>query len=397
MNHSLGQHIATLSLILIAVVSDTVALSASAQDRPAQNSSAQNSSRSDAAGSAAKQFVQRALKVNDKNSDGKVTRDEAVRPLKANFDTVDANRDGEITADELTALAKRMEGRQRNRTANNPSRSQPAVPDNVSFEMDIAYRDGNRKWKLDLARPKVASSKPQPAIVFIHGGGWRGGDKGGGQWRSLPLEYASRGYVCVSVNYRLTDEATVLDCIADCKCAVRWLRAHADEYKIDSDRIGAYGNSAGAHLVSVLGLASADARLEGDGPFADESSLVQAVCCSAPPSDFINWRNKNGGNADSALSRLFGDKQVEEVKRRASPVTHVTDKAPPFLIIHGTADTTVPVAQGDALAQALNKASAKDVTYMKIAGADHGVFLKHGEKTRPAMKEFFDRVLRLAE
>ena len=71
----------------------------------------------------------------------------------------------------------------------------------------------------------------------------------------------------MSVNYRLTDEATVLDCIADCKCAVRWLHAHAEEYNVDPDRIGSYGNSAGAHLVSVLGQASADAKLEGDGPF----------------------------------------------------------------------------------------------------------------------------------
>ena len=241
-----------------------------------------------------------------------------------------------------------MTARWRNR--NNAPSAKPSVPENVVFEADIAYREGNEKWKLDLARPKAKSTTPQPAIVFIHGGGWASGDKGGGQWRSLPLEYAARGYVCVSINYRLTNEGIMLDCIADCKCAVRWLRANAEKYNIDSKRIGAYGNSAGAHLVSVLGLAPREADLEGDGPHQDVSSLVQAVCCSAPPTDFTNWLNP-AKNPRSPASRLFGDKDAETVARRCSPVTYASDKAPPFLIVHGTADKTVPVSQGDALGE----------------------------------------------
>jgi acetyl esterase/lipase len=337
-----------------------------------------------------KQFVQRALKANDEDGDGKITKDEAKQLLRKNFSNVDADKDGVVTAEELAALARRINGR---RTRQNPSNNRTAVPDNVTFKANIPYREGNDKWKLDLARTKTTSSVPQPAIVFIHGGGWRSGDKGGGQWRSLPLEYASRGYVCVSVNYRLTDEATILDCIADCKCAVRWLRANAEKYNVDPNRIGAYGNSAGAHLVSILGLASAKADLEGDGPFQDESSLVQAVCCSAPPADFMNW-NKKSKKSETAFSRLFGAKDVEESKRRASPVTYAFEKAPPFLIVHGTADTTVPVAQGDTLERALKEAGAKDVTYMKFEGAGHGVFLQHRDETQPAMQKFFYRVLR---
>lgn len=382
MNHSLPKYAVTFAFVLIAFGSRAVA-----QDSP----------KGEASGVAVKPFLQQVLKTNDKNGDGKITKDEAVRQLKKNFDNVDTDGNGEITNAELTVLAKRLAGRQRNSKANNQSRQQAAVPDNVIFESDIAYREGNKKWKLDLARPKAASSTPRPAIVMIHGGGWRSGDKGGGQWRSLPLEYAAQGYVCISVNYRLTDEATVLDCIADCKCAVRWLRTHAEKYNVNPDRIGAYGNSAGAHLVSVLGLASAEAKLEGDGPFQDQSSLVQAVCCSAPPSDFMNWGKKKNGNANTALSRLFGDLDVNDAKKSASPVSHANAKAPPFLIIHGTNDTTVPVAQGDALEQALKEAGAKDVTYMKIKGAGHGVFMQHAKKTRPAMKEFFDRVLQPVE
>jgi len=336
------------------------------------------------------QFVQRALKANDEDGDGEITKDEAKQLLRKNFANVDSDEDGVVTAEELAALARRLNGR---RTQRNPSNNRTAVPNNVTFKAKIPYREGNDKWKLDLAHPKTASSVPRPAIVFIHGGGWRSGDKQGGQWRSLPLEYASRGYVCVSANYRLTDEATILDCIADCKCAVRWLRANSEKYNVDPNRIGAYGYSAGAHLVSILGLASAKADLEGDGPFQDESSLIQAVCCSAPPADFMNWKTKSK-SSEAAWSRLFGAKADEELKRRASPVTYAFEKAPPFLIVHGTADTTVPVAQGDTLVRLLKEAGAKDVTYMKFEGAGHGVFLQHRDETQPAMQKFFDRVLR---
>ncbi|MGB0596584.1 MAG: alpha/beta fold hydrolase [Rubripirellula sp.] len=351
---------------------------------------AQESPNRDSANPSIQRFVQNTMKANDKNRDGHVTKDEAINQLKNNFDRVDGNQDGKITTTELAVLAKRMQTRQRER---NRSAERSAIPEGVIFEADIPYRTGNDKWKLDLARPKDESATPRAAIVFVHGGGWRSGDKGSGQWRSLPMDYAAQGYVCISINYRLTDEATVLDCIADCKCAVRWLRSHADEYNIDPKRIGAYGNSAGAHLVSILGLTSAQANLEGDGPFRDESSLVQAVCCSAPPADFKNWGKNRPENTQGPLSRLFGDTNVDAVKRQASPITHASDQAPPFLIIHGTADKTVPVTQGDALHRTLREAGAKDVTYMKIEGAGHGVFNQHNKRTEPAMREFFDRVL----
>ncbi len=380
MNHTRCRSFATLSFVLIAFTSST----------PAQDATTQDAANRVAADPAIQRFVQNSMQANDKNRDGHVTKDESVNQLKKNFDRVDTDRDGKITTTELTVLAKRMRNSRRVR---NGAAEKPATPEGVSFQADIPYRPGNKKWKLDLARPKDVSATPRPAIVFIHGGGWRSGDKGGGQWRSLPMDYAARGYVCISINYRLTDEATVLDCIADCKCAVRWLRSNAKEYNVDPERIGAYGNSAGAHLVSILGLASAEAELEGDGPFLDESSLVQAVCCSAPPSDFENWGKNRSGNATGTPSRLFGNTNVDAAKSQASPVTHANEQAPPFLIIHGTADKTVPVSQGDALHRELREAGAKDVTYLKIEGAGHGVFNQHSERTLPAMRAFFDRVL----
>ena len=273
------------------------------------------------------------------------------------------------------------------------------VPDGVALETDLAYRKGNEKWRLDLAYPEAKSKTRRPGLVIVHGGGWRGGDKGGGQWRSIPLQYAAEGYVCISVNYRLTDEAPFPACVEDVKCAVRWLRANADKYGLDPSRIGAYGNSAGAHLVAMLGLVGPDARLEGDGPYGDgpykeQSSLVQAVCCSATPTDFCNWGGP-GKSFRGESTLLAGPSEgLDDRKRQASPISHVGPDAPPFLIIHGNADRTVPFTQGKLFAEALKKAGAKDVTFLEFEGAGHGVFGQHSDETGPAMERFFARALK---
>lgn len=338
----------------------------------------------------AKPQIEQWLK-SDANGDGKLAREETTGIMARFFERNDADKDGFLDEAELTALATRLAGRsQPNRPANEPGRGVPgavpgAVPDGVELRTDIPYREGNENWKLDLALPKEKSDSLRPGLVIIHGGGWRSGDKAGGQWRSLPLEYAAKGYVCVSLNYRLTPEGAFPACVEDVKCAVRWLRAHAGEFQLDPGRIGAYGNSAGAHLVAMLGLAGPEAGLEGDGPWQDQSSMVQAVCASATPTDFSEWRVANllAGPEDS----------IGERAAKASPVTYVSKKAPPFLLIHGTDDRTVRFEQGKRLAERL-EAAGTDVTLLTFEGAGHGVFNQHGDKTGPAMEEFFARTLK---
>jgi acetyl esterase/lipase len=266
------------------------------------------------------------------------------------------------------------------------------VPDGVTLLTDVAYREGNPKWRLDLAMPKAPSDQPRPAIVIIHGGGWRSGDKGGGQWRALPLEYAAKGYVCVSLNYRLTDEAPFPACVEDVKCAVRWLRANAAKYNVDPKRFGAYGNSAGAHLVAMLGLVGREAGLEGDGPYQDQSSLVQALCCSATPTDFTDWGGATFRGDDTFLAGPAESKA--DRRKKASPLTYARADAPPFLVIHGIADNTVPLSQAEKLVAALKKAGAKDVTFKTYDGAGHGVFTQHADETGPMMEAFFARTLK---
>ena len=216
------------------------------------------------------------------------------------------------------------------------------LPAGVHAQMDIAYDEESAAQKLDLYLPAQDDGKLRPALVVVHGGGWRGGDKQRGQWSSIPAQYAHDGYVAISVNYRLTGEAPWPAQIEDVKAAVRWLRAHAAEYRVDAERIGAYGNSAGAHLVSLLGLVKQADGLEGSGPYPDKSSIVQAVCASATPTDFLNW----GGPgivaqrlADSFLAGPEGE--LDDRARQASPITYARGDAPPFLLIHGTIDTTV--------------------------------------------------------
>ena len=328
----------------------------------------------------------------DSNGDGRVEKSEAKNQLKAKFDRIDTNNDGSLDKSELEQLAKRLRGGNGPR---NP-RNLLIVPDDVKLIEDIAYREGeSKKWKLDLFVPakENPSSSKRPAIVFIHGGGWRSGDKGGGQWRSQPIAYAQKGYVCISVNYRLTDETALPGCIEDCKNAVRWLRANAEKYNVDPDRIGAYGNSAGAHLVSVLGLADEKVGLEGDGPYQDYSSSIQAVVCSAPPTDLVNWDGKSDFDPRRG-KRLLGTSDLEEglaLAKKCSPVTYAK-KGVPFLVVHGTADRTVPIYQGDSFVEALKKTGA-DVTYIRVDGAGHGVFGQASKKTGPAMESFFKRTL----
>ena len=270
------------------------------------------------------------------------------------------------------------------------------VPPGVKLVPDLAYREGNPMWKLDLAMPEDRSGPPRPAIVFIHGGGWRSGDKRAGYFFQGALDYAAKGYVGISVNYRLTGEAPFPACVEDVRCAVRWLRAHAKQYHVDPARIGAYGNSAGAHLVVMLALADKpDPMLDGDAPWREFSSGVQAVCASATPTDFTAGIGANTARLREQGSLFFGPEEtLAERVRKASPVTHARADAPPVLLIHGDADTTVRPEQSLKLHAALKAAGAPDVALLMMHDAGHGVFMQHASLTHPAMEAFFARTLK---
>ena len=270
------------------------------------------------------------------------------------------------------------------------------VPENVTFLPDLAYREGHERWKLDLALPKTPAERPRPAIVFVHGGGWRSGDKRAGYFLQGALEYAAKGYVTMTVNYRLTGTHPFPACVEDVRTAVRWLRENAAKYGVDPRRIGAYGNSAGAHLVLMLALADKpDPLLDGDAPYRGQSSAVQAVCAAAPPTDFSRMVGANAARYREKGSLFHGPEEtLAERVRKASPVSYARADAPPVLLIHGDADTTVRIEQSRVLEAALKAAGAKDVTLLTFPGVGHGVFMEKRAETHPAMEAFFRRTLR---
>jgi len=253
--------------------------------------------------------------------------------------------------------------------------------DGVEFIPDISYREDYEACKLDLAMPTDAGTGPRSAIVVIHGGGWSNFDKRKGIFIMTALDFAARGYVCISINYRLlSDSTTIATCVEDTKCAVRWLRAHAEEYNVDPMRIGAFGHSAGAHLAAMLGICPPAAGLEGDGPWQEYSSVVQSVVGSATPTEIPE--------------RFRSNTMTKEELWNISPISHVCSNAPPFLLIHDVSDQTLPVEQADIFVTALKQAGAKEVWYFRFDnGSGHGV-IRNINVIQPAMESFFMQTLK---
>lgn len=327
----------------------------------------------------------------DKNSDGVLTIDETSGLMRRFFNRNDRDGDGKLTKRELGKLDARL--KQNPRNGEQRRRPEAALVEGVTVRKNQVYRNGHDRWKLDVYLPKEKAPKGgRPGLVFVHGGGWKNGSKESGFWASLPARYAAKGYVCISVNYRLTgDGGGFPACVHDVKNAVRWFRANSKELGLDPKRIGAYGNSAGAHLVSMLGLVKKEAGLEGKGTHLDQSSLVQAVCASATPSNFLKWKNQLFPNRGV----LAGDQENHHARAaKASPVTYAAEDAPPFLLVHAENDRTVPFEQGEVLANRLKASGAKNVTLMRFKDGGHGVFRAKETKTYAAMEEFFAKVLK---
>lgn len=246
--------------------------------------------------------------------------------------------------------------------------AEPKVPAGVVYEKDVQHgTGGGEPLLLDIARPEKASKSP--CIVVIHGGGWRGGNFK--QHDSHILEFARRGYVSATVQYRLVPKGTYPAQIEDVKCAVRFLRANAEKYGIDKDRIGAIGFSAGAHLSMLLGTMDKADGLEGDGGNADQSSKVQAVVAYFGPTDLTQPDFPDV--VKTMLNDLVGGKVADklDVAKSASPITYVDSDDAPTLIYQGTKDRLVPYTQATLMADAMTKAGMPGRVEL-LLGADHG-------------------------
>lgn len=234
-------------------------------------------------------------------------------------------------------------------------------------------RGSGRALLLDLYLPENAD-KPLPLIIWIHGGAWSGGSKDN---PGPALKFVRDGYAVAQVGYRLSPEAKFPAQIHDCKAAVRWLRANADQYHLNPNRFIAWGASAGGHLVSLLGVTSSVADLEGTDNALRSSSRVQAVIDWFGPTDLRSDGSPRAAatldDPNGPVAKLFGgtSSQQKELAAKASPMAYDLKGAPPFLIMHGDQDQTVPVRQSVTFSEALKKAGV-DVTYVLMYGSGHG-------------------------
>lgn len=271
--------------------------------------------------------------------------------------------------------------------------------DDVIVEPKITYGTGGGKdLQLDLARP-AHSTGLLPAIVFIHGGGWRYGDRSA--YRHEIEEAAKRGYVAATVSYRLTNpdksgkpQSPFPAQVEDVKCAVRWLRANAEKYHVDPNRIGAAGGSAGGHLSLMLGVTGASTEFEGSGGHPGVSSRVQAVVNYFGPTDMAHLHATSPHAAGLLVTLLDGTPdKVGDRYRAASPLTYVSKDSAPTLTLHGTADPVVPPDQATEFDAAMKKAGAEH-KLMLLEGEGHGFKEAANHKAQEAMYKFFDEHLK---
>jgi acetyl esterase/lipase len=268
----------------------------------------------------------------------------------------------------------------------------PKIPEGVGWEPDVEYSSPNgESLKLDLARPKTGDG-PFPAVLCIHGGGFRAGDRQ--SYDGLCVRLAERGYVAATITYRLAPKHKFPAAIYDTKAAVRWLRANAALYKINPDKIGVMGGSAGGHLAQFLAVTAHVPRFEGDGGNPNQSSSVTCVVNFYGPSDFTKSYGKSvdaavvlplwlGGNLDTARALHI----------QASPLYWVTPDAAPTLCIHGTEDKYVAHEQAEWLVDKL-KAATVEARLLTLPGAGHGFRGHDAQVADEAMFEFFDSKLK---
>lgn len=268
----------------------------------------------------------------------------------------------------------------------------PQIPDDVTAEMNVEYSRVGERLAMDIVRPKTKG--PHPAVVAIHGGGFRAGQRT--SYLPLCIRLAQRGYVAATVSYRLAPRHQFPAAVEDVKAAVRFLRGNAKKYDIDPMYIGATGGSAGGHLALMLGLTGAMRIFEGSAGHLDQSSAVQAVVNYYGPTDFTESYGKSV-DAAQVLPMFLGGDLLHNRKAHiaASPLYYVTPQSAPILTVHGTRDAYVNYEQAAWLTSKLVSAEV-ETELETISGAGHGFKGPDAERAEARLFYWFDKHLKAA-
>jgi acetyl esterase/lipase len=266
-------------------------------------------------------------------------------------------------------------------------------PAKAAGEQNIVYtKGGTVELKLDVSRPEGKGGL-FPAVVLIHGGAWRAGNKS--DVRGIASEFTKRGYVVVAPQYRFCPKETFPAQVYDVKAAVRWIKTNSKKYQVDAERIGAMGFSAGGHLALMLGLTGPNDGLEGDVPAGAPDSRVKAVVNYFGPTDLAA---KDLPALSKPLVKDFLGGTPEEkpaAAAKASPLSFVSSDDAPILTFQGTKDPLVPYTQAIKLADAMNSAGVAGRVELLI-GASHGWAGAELDRTINETFQFFDRHLKSA-
>lgn len=264
---------------------------------------------------------------------------------------------------------------------------------------DLDYLGPKRGEKIDAYLPSTARFPgPRPAVLLLHGGGWRGGDKADSRERNIARTLTAHGYAVFSANYLLNTGATDRASgrfqvtglawptnLHDCKTALRWIRAHAARFNVDPARIATMGGSAGGHLAMLVGATADNPEVNRHGLYTDQSNAVSCILTFYGDYDLRGRPNPPFPGSTPA--------ETTAIETAASPITYIDAATPPVFITHGTADPTVPVERSRLLAEHLRRLGVEH-RYLEIEGAPHSYHLQPKQRDlRPEVLAFLEKHL----